>query len=577
MSEDEDVRLNLREWTGFMTHKKVIQLVFAVLLLIGVGFTTVLTLDQKSGKAGTVPLESLLDQAAETAKVLPSPDNKYTAYIVGDKEQVLYVGLGNDFKKAQVVNTGLKDYTNLSWTPNSQYLFAGSAASSKGVILTPQDLITRFSIEGYVSGPFWEPQGDKACFTVINHIWQDDGLSEKTTDILVLNLKKKLGGVRFARGTANYFFKMDSWDKDGKINYSKVSRKDGKLLEQFSSEFAHYLFSIEIDSQEKKELAVIKDLEYLYFHSSPDRKWLSMVKLTFSGGEAEEGIPFFYNVENGKMMDLKEEYNTLGWDAKWFKDSSRIMLNEKTVYNVNTGEKRSYQLPQDVVLLGGEPSPDGSVIALFACRYVPKTGSKGEPLSLYLLNGNNKGIVKRIDTSLIPFWEGNYQSPIPIGFTWLDNQNLIVESWRQEEYSTSSLWKINIANGSVKKFSDVGQTPFASPDKQKAAVFAYEYSDKDDNPNAFLNIHSQAGTLLAALNMKENGFSSFGAEVLWDSSSNYSILTTAYGYEEGMKQKFLVYWDFKEGKVKKIKVEQSINPLYVQDGKIVCIDGSVYS
>lgn len=558
-----------------MINKKIIYLVVVVLLIIGVGVTSVLTLDQKSRKTGTIPLESLLDQTAETAKVLPSPDNKYTAFLVGDKEQILYVGLGNDFEKAEKVNIGLRSYSNLSWTPDSQYLFAGSIESGRGVIFTPQDLISRVLIDGYVSGPFWEPTGDKACFTVINHLPRDSGLTEKTTDILVINLKKELGGVRLARGTFDYFFKIDSWDKDDKINYSKVSRKDGKLLEQLSTEFVHHLFSLDIDSQEKKEIAAIKDLEYLYFNSSPDHKWLSMVKLTFSGGEAEGGIPFFYNMENEKMIDLKDEYSTWAWDAKWFEDSSRIMFDEKTVYDVNTGEIISYELPKDIVFLGGRPSPDGRKIAVLACQYVAETGSQGEPLILYLLDSDNKNIIKTIETPLIPFFEDNHQSPISIGCNWLDNQNILVESWLQEEFSTSSIWKINITNGSVNNFCDVGQDPIVSPDGEKVLILAEEHSVEEINPNTILQVLSQQGALIKALDLKENGFYALAGKMFWDSSSK-KIIATAYGYEEGVSKKYLVYWDPGEDVIKKIKVEQSITPLYFEDGKIVCVDGSIY-
>jgi WD40 repeat protein len=557
-----------------MTNKKVIYLVIVILFMVGIGFTTFTLLGPKSGKAGKLLSEQVRENTSEIGKVLPSPDNKYTAFIIGDEEQSLYVGQDKNLGKAKKVHTGLKDYTNLSWAPDSQYLFVGSTDSSGGVILKPQDLVTRFSIGGYVSGPFWEPEGDKVCFTVKNSIRKKSGLSEETTDILVINLKEELGGVRFARGTLDYYYKVDSWEKDGKIKYSKVSSRGDKLIEQLCSEFAHYLYSIDIDSQEQEKLAAIKDLEYLHFSPSPDREWLSMVKLTARGGEAEEGTPFFYNVESGKMINLKEEYNIWAWDAKWFKDSSKIMFDERTVYDVKTGDIITYEMPEDIVLLGGEPSPDGSKIAVFACQYVSETGSQGEPLILYLLDSDKKKIVKKMETSLFPFFENNHQSPIPIRFTWVDNQNLIVESWLQEENSISSLWKLNITDGSIKKFSDLGQNPLASPNGQKVVYWTEEHSadSNNRNPHTLLKICSQDGTLLGSLDMEENGFHSFAGKILWDNSSNF-IMATFFKYEEEMLNKYLLYWDLKVNKVKKLLIEKSFDPLYIENGKIVCVDG----
>jgi len=252
--------------------------------------------------SAVIPSHSKPVNNTAQVKQFVSPDKKYTVFI-GDEG--LFVGQGNDFEKAQKMNLGRDVYREISWSPDSQYFFAGSNGS-RGIIMRPQDRFAGWSVNDYESGPFWSPDGDKVGFTVNNRLWREGG-SEETTDILIKKLDNEtLGGVRFVRGTLNYYYKMEGWDQDGKIRYSKYAKADDKLIGQFASEFGHHIYALDPETQEKQEIALIKDLEYLYFKPSPDRKWLSMVKLTFSGGEAEGGIPRFYNMETGQIIDLQK-------------------------------------------------------------------------------------------------------------------------------------------------------------------------------------------------------------------------------------------------------------------------------
>lgn len=556
-----------------MNIRKSILVLFVVLLSAGVLLTTIKTLERKSGTLGDPQSQALQEDTLETAKVLPSPDNSYTAFILGDQEQSLYIGQGKDFSSAQIVNTGLKHYTNISWAPDSRYLFAGSTDMNKGVLIRTIDLKPAISLVGYMSGPFWSPQGDKACFTVKNSIRKESGLAEETTDILVSDLDKEFTGVRFARGTLDYYYKVDSWEADGTIKFSKVSSRGNKIIEQLSCHFAHYLFSLDLESLGKKNLALIKDLKYEYFLPSPDGRWLSMVEPTLNAGEGKEGIPFFYNLQTGETLSLGEKYNTTNWDAHWFSDSARIMLNPGIVYNVLAGEKITYEFPEDLTLLAGRPSPNGSKIAVLACKKTADQAGEGEVFEIVIVNSETREIEKTIKTSLKPK-SGKHGQPEPLGFTWADNQSLIVESWVQEDYSLASLWKININDGSIFKFSEAGRNPLLSPDGQRIASFAYKYSE-EITPQINLNINSAAGTPLKTLNLTEYGLYSWGGKMLWDSSGEY-ILLTAYGYEEGVANKYLVKWAWQEGKPQKIKIDQAIDPLYLEEGKAVCINGSIY-
>lgn len=66
--------------------------------------------------------------------------------------------------------------------------------------------------------------------------------------------------------------------------------KDNQLLASLSKEYSHYLWTVDSNSGKSQALRRISDLGYQYFNISPDKKWLSMVKIMVSAGEAEGGI-----------------------------------------------------------------------------------------------------------------------------------------------------------------------------------------------------------------------------------------------------------------------------------------------
>lgn len=522
---------------------------------------------------GCAPVEAPEQAANEPPadlKKFPSPDAKYTVYIA---DQGLYIGEGGDFAKARKIETGRDVLQDISWSPNSGYFFAGN--DTRGIVMKPHGDYDVFSVRDYETGPFWAPAGDKVGFTIRSRIYVD-GISRETMDVVIKKLDNEtLGGVRLARGTLDYYFKMDSWGEDGVIRYSKYARSDDRLLEKLTSEFAHHLFSIDLETHTKKEIAMIKDLEYLYFIPSPDRKLLSMVKLTFSGGEAEGGIPCFYDMNGGSIFSLEEESTTWFWDAWWFSDSARILFNEYTVYDARKRMKTPFDFADDIVLLGGAPSPDGTRIAVLSCQAVGQTGSRGETVTVDILSVDGRSI-KTIRTSLLPFWNNNIQGPIPVNFIWLpDNRHLLAESWELSDIRRASLWKINIGDGSVVPFADNAEDPLLSPDGQKVLSLTREDPAKGPMTGMSLCVRSLDGTVWRQLTSKEYEDYGYPVKMIWDDKSG-RIVFNASNHSAGSTVRTLICWDLESGKVDGIRVDPTTEPLYVQDGKIVCIDGYIY-
>lgn len=514
----------------------------------------------------------------EVVSELKSPNDMYTAYIRGEG-RLLYIGNGYDEDKAAKVRSGLEEYQHLSWSPDSSYLFAGSTKSGKGVIIDPERLISVGELNDYLSGPFWSTDGDKACFTVRRNIWMGNDVNEETTtDLVVIKINDRLNvESRLARGNLKYYFEVEGWGDDGIIKYAKYSRQDNRLLEKLTAEFLHHIWEVDIGTGERKEIAANQEIQYSYFNLSPNREWLSMIKITSSSGEGQEGIPYLYHLTDEKLMSMEEDVKGWSYDTKWFGDSSRIMLDWKSVYDLNAREATACQIPNNMIPLSVEPSPDGSKIAVFAYQLEKETGIQQEPIILYLLDSLNMKVIKTIETSLRAK-EGNWGNPESLRFSWTkDNQGLIVESWVAEEYWKSSLWKINLTDDSIAEFSKSGQYPLVSPDGQKVVYLTQEYTNDEHNlnPNTILKVVSTDNDGLITFDMAHYGVYAFAGQMLWDSSSD-SIVTTAYFYEDGIDNKYLLGWDTSGKSMKKILVDYSATLLCSENGKVVCIDGSIY-
>lgn len=510
--------------------------------------------------------------------VLKSPDNKYTAYIRGEG-RFLFIGEGQDEEKAVSVRAGLEIYQHLSWSPDSRYLFAASEESGKGVIVDRGSLVAVSEVDDYVSGPFWSPDGDKACFTVRQRIWSGNDAWEETTDLVVQKMNSDLNvAPRLARGNLQYYLEVDGWENNGMVRYAQYSRHDKRLLAKLTAEVAHRICEADSGTGQINKLAVVPELQYRYFSLSPNREFLSMIKITLSAGDGEEGIPFLYRPADGKLLNLAEDVKSWDDDAKWFRDSSRVLLGRKTVYDVNAGTATVWTLPENRTALSAEPSPDGSRVAVFAYAQEKQTGSPQGPIMLCLLDSFNMQVLKTIETPL-KAKIGKHGSPERLRFAWTqDNQNLIAESWTVENgYNESSLWKIHLADGSLTEFSGRGQYPLVSPDGRKVVYLIEEYTNDEHNlnPNTIVNVVSLENEALCTFDLAHNGVYAFAGQMLWDSSSE-AIAATAMFYEDGIDNKYLLWCDIPAKSIKKIYVDYSATLLGSSEGKMIYVEGSIY-
>lgn len=276
----------------------------------------------------TEPVNSSSDSNAEIMKMVKeavSPDKKCIASIVQTKNGYnLLVKKDNKFEELANEKYAL---TELTWSPNGKYLYVGNSEIGIGKVLGIDGrTLVHFYFSSGSSGPFWSPDGEKLSFTVREDVRKGSNYEGFTTDAVVLNLKNGFE-KRFAKGTLDFYYTVESWEEDGTIKYSKRSQKDYSLMEKLDYVYAHHIYSLDINTGEKKLLASIKDLEYSYFSPSPDRQWLSLVRITGSAGEGESGIPAFFDLQSEAIKELGEEYSwgVWDWDAQWFKDSSSIV------------------------------------------------------------------------------------------------------------------------------------------------------------------------------------------------------------------------------------------------------------
>lgn len=549
------------------------------LWLILVIFTLIFTacaIDKKSQKQNMQSKTEIADNPTIQEKVpkntVVSPDKKYTAYLVGEVwEQDLYISEGSDFKNAKKIRN-VDYFTDLYWSENSQYVIVDDPRIKRALIFKPKKEFMR-KID-YQSGPFWSPSGDMVCYTKSRTVWIGNRSSSvETTDLLVESLNSELHHTALARGTKDYHYIVDNWDKDGKIKFRQISTNENKVLAELSTEYAHYLWAFDINTGKGQKLAKIDDLEYHYFNPSPNRKWLSLVRRTFSGGEAEGGIPAFYNMQTGQLIELDKEFGTWFWNARWFKDSSQIMLNETTIYNVETKQFNKLKLPDDAVLLGGGPTSNGKKLIIFACKSDSTNNTEGQPLILYVLDSQGK-LIKTHQTSLMPNYSNDLQGSLPVYFECLAaGEKIVLESWNQKTY-TPSVQLLDITSGKIDMNIAEVLKPAVSPDNQKIAVLELENTEKYTNEYAnvcSLKVLTLDGKLVNSLHVKNTQLDYFKKNaVIWDCESKVIL---AVGYKND--QKYLVKWDLTTGETSKIKVDNSTVPLYIENGRIICISGNI--
>lgn len=494
-----------------------------------------------------------------------SPDGKYTAYIVSkDNADRIFLGLGKDFQEAKEIDCDTDYIKEIIWSPNSKFFFAGNADFYKGAIFSVKDL--RYIPMQYESGPFWSPDGYKLCFSQYSRVKPSDkSHSVITFDVVVKDLcaAEYLMPEVLARGSADYCYKVNGWDENGEIKYEKRSLDDDKLIAKLTGEYAHYLWSLNTSNNIRREIGKIPDLGHRYFNISPDKKWVSMVKITCSGGEAEGGIPAFFNLETGELRDVGKEFSTLFWNPKWFDDSSKILLNENSIYDVATGKLTEYELPAEKNWLGAKPSPDRTKLAILGCNQVHSTNSEGEPLIVYIAGLDGK-ILKTIQTSMLPEYSSNMLAPMPVEFDWMaDGKNLIIEAWNQATYATT-LQKLDIISEMSSLLAINTYGPLLSPDGKKIAMF---YTDKPQKNRTY--------TELQVLDLESKVLSGFyikgGGNITWNDDSE-SVLIWG-DYREGRDQ-VLTIIDIGTGKVTSFEAKDFIRPLYIRGKDMVYVGGA---
>jgi len=530
---------------------------------------------QKEETVSNSPNKSPIEEKnVEIVAEVVSPDKKYTAYLVGKSwDRRLFISIGQDFQNAKEMKVKADNFSDLSWSSNSKYILLDWPDLKRAMVVNTQEEYSGVNID-YETGPFWSPDGDKICFTQRREVWSGGGDYVKSTDLLIKNFNNDLYFVPIAMGTKEYFYTVEGWGQDGIIKYKQLSNKDNEVLADLSTEYAHYLWSLDSKTGKKKSLGTIKDLQYYYFNPSPDRNWLSMVRITFDGGEAQGGMPVFYNTNTGEIKELDEEFYTWFWDAKWFADSAKILLDETSVYEVGTGKLNKFQLPEDLLLLGGSPAPSGEKIAVFACQLRDHGDRDGIPLSLLILDLEGQVLIN-LPTSLFPRYSSNLQTVLPIHFQWLDGEKVVIETWNQET-DKPSIQILDINSGAISLNLPNYIRPTVSPDGKKIAIM--EVTDEGIHfGQQNIKVLSINGETTHSLSIKDVELDYFDNSLIkWDNAGNSILTMTHKNNPEGETHKYLLTWDLLNDSIGKIEIDNSLKPIYLEKDEIVCVGGNIY-
>lgn len=295
-----------------------------------------------------------------------------------------------------------------------------------------------------------------------------------------------------------------------------------------------------LDSEDKKKLVVNLEEGFYKPIISPDNIKIALIKKTEAVGDVEYGFPVVYYLQKNTMKELPPQSRLNMWNAVWFEDSKKLLLDGKMILELETWSTISLKGTENN--LGGKPSPDGSKIAVFKNK-----DSIGFPLVLLLYNDQGK-LIKQFDTQLEAEFLNNSQSAGIVHFDWLnDNQTIVLEGWNQKG-NTADIYLLNTANGEVKKIIEKAYRPVLSPSNDKIAVLNMEEESPRPNHNK-IGIYDINGLLLS-----ENSFEDprlFLWEMEWSVDGSSLYVETTFLVENVVEKNGVIVWNAEDEKIVK--------------------------
>lgn len=292
-----------------------------------------------------------------------------------------------------------------------------------------------------------------------------------------------------------------------------------------------------LESDDKKKLVV--ELEEGFYQPiiSPDNNKIALMKVTEAIGDDEYGFPAVYDLQTKTMKELPPQSRFNMWNAVWFEDSKKLLIDGKTILELETWSTINLKGTENN--LGGKPSPDGSKIAVFKSE-----DRTGVPLELLLYNQQGE-LIKQFDTQLEAEFLNNSQSAGKVHFDWLnDNETIILEGWNQKE-NTADIYLLHTITGELKKIMEKAYRPVLSPNYDRIAVLEMEGESPRPNHNR-IGIYDISGLLLTETSFDDPGL--FLWEMEWSSDGSSLYIETTFLVENVVDKNGVIVWKVEEDK-----------------------------
>ncbi len=528
---------------------------------------TYLLIDGSSQRQWYLPSEETFRNQFEKqiVKKYNSPSKSYEIILIKNSEGYYFYCQNEDNFALIKHFSYVGDSPNVSWSPGEKYVIlqTGISKISHGYIF---DLINAKGVGSidYLSGPFWSPTGDYLGITRRGDAIPDAGDDGPfyTTDLYIYDM----GLTSYSdvlKGTEDFYYTVEGWDKEG-VKYSKRTNADGKVLENGNYVYARNIISWNLDTGEQKVLEKFVGSQYAGFNYSADKKWISLIKNLPSAGEAFPGIPAFYNTETKEIKELDVILQVwFDWaETFWFNHSPKVIINQKNLFDIDSWEMKEINAGENERILAAKPSPNDTKIAAFTYYREENTiDDMGIPLNLNIFDNNGKNILNKYETDLLPFFNNNTQSLLPVNFTWLGNDAVVLENWREQYEEISDIYKIDINSGQTIKLVENAHTPIAAPDGTKIAVMEMN-GDRVYFPQTIRVINS-LGNTVKVLNCKDFALGFFDSEMIWSGDSE-KLIVIGYEEEDAASDQFVVIYDME---TEKSKVLPFNNNEFYYDGK----------
>ncbi len=494
-------------------------------------------MDGDSNRQWYLPDELKKEFENQIVESFVSPSKNYKITLIKNNEGYNFYCQSEDTFTMIKHISYVGDSPNVSWSPEEKY-----------VILQSEYIFDLINVKGVgsienSSELFWSPTGDYLSFTRRGDAIPDanKGGPYYTTDLYIYDIDSA-GYSGVLKGTKDYYYSADGWDKDG-VKYSKSAVANDEILENGTYVYARNIISWNLETGEQNILETFAGSEYTGFNYSADKKWISLIRNLRSAGEAFPGIPGFYNTETKEIKELDVVLQVWGdWaETFWFNHSPKVVINQQNLFDLDSWEVKEISSGANERILGAKPSPDDKKIAAFTYHHEKNTiDDMGIPLNLNIMDSNGENVLSKFKTNLLPFFNNNVPSLLPVNFTWLGNDAVVLENWREQYREISDIYKIDINTGGTQKLVENAHNPLAAPNGTKIAVV--EMNGESLYYPQTIKVIDPSGNSLQVLNCKDFSLGFFDSEILWSGDST-KLIVRGYKERDAERDQFVIIYD----------------------------------